>query len=99
MSRLWCAPAVWTVSEANVIVIGKKSISDYVLSAILLFNEGHEEIIIRGQGGNVSKAVEVYNALRSRLGDSVELVSVTIDSFERGRRLVPVIEIKVKRSL
>ncbi len=86
-------------SSANVIVVGKKSVNDYVLSAILLLNEGHDEVIIRGQGNNINKAVEVYNALRRRLGDSIELVSVSIDSFEKGRRLVPFIEIKVRRTI
>jgi DNA-binding protein Alba len=86
-------------AEENVIIIGKKSIADYVLSAILIFNEGYDEVIIRGQGPNVSKAVDVYNALYSRLKDGIELVGVTIDSIERGRRLIPVIEIKVRRKI
>ncbi len=86
-------------SEQNVIIVGKKSVNDYVLSAILLLNEGHDEVIIRGQGNNINKAVEVFNALRRRLGDSIELVSVNIDSFEKGRRLVPFIEIKIRRTI
>ena len=86
-------------SEPNVIVVGKKPVNDYVLSAILLLNEGHDEVVIRGQGNNINKAVEVYNALRHRLGDSIELVSVNIDSFEKGRRLVPFIEIRIRRTI
>jgi DNA-binding protein Alba len=86
-------------AEENVVVIGKKPVMDYVLAAILLFNEGYDEVIIRGQGDNVSKAVDVYNALQARLQDGIELVDVRIDSIERGRRLVPIIEIKVKRRL
>lgn len=86
-------------AEENVIIIGKKPVTDYVLSAILLFNEGHDEIVIRGQGVNINKAVDVYNALARRLQDSIELVSVNIDSRERGRRLIPLIEIRVRRKL
>ncbi len=86
-------------TEENVIIIGKKSIADYVLSAILIFNEGYDEVVIRGQGPNVSKAVDVYNALHNRLKDGIELVDVTIDSIERGRRLIPIIEIKVRRKI
>ncbi|WP_228546795.1 DNA-binding protein [Hyperthermus butylicus] len=85
--------------EENVVVIGKKPVTDYVLAAILLFNEGYDEVIIKGQGNNVSKAVDVYNALANRLQDGIELVDVKIDSVERGRRLVPVIEIKVRRKI
>ncbi|MET1102273.1 MAG: DNA-binding protein [Pyrodictiaceae archaeon] len=88
------------MSTDNVIVIGKKPIRDYVLSAILLFNEGHEEIVLKAKGSNISKAVDVYNALRNRLPDNIELVSINIDSIEKGaRKLIPVIEIKVRRSI
>ncbi|NPA05144.1 MAG: DNA-binding protein [Crenarchaeota archaeon] len=83
----------------NVVVVGRKSVSDYVLSAILLFNEGKDEIIIKGRGENISKAVDVYNALKARLEDSLELVSVRIDSERVGPRLVSFIEIKVRRVL
>jgi DNA-binding protein Alba len=86
-------------AEENVVIIGKKSVTDYVLAAILLFNEGYDEVTIRGQGPNISKAVDVYNALVNRLQDGVELVGVNIDSIQRGRRLVPIIEIKVRRRI
>ena len=84
-------------AEENVIVVGKKPVADYVLSAILAFNEGYDEIVIRGQGPNITKAVDVYNALAARLQDSIELKEVKIDSIERGRRLVSYIEIRVRR--
>lgn len=86
-------------AEENIIIIGKKPVIDYVLATIVLFNEGYDEVIIRGQGSNVSKAVDVYNALVHRLQDGVELVGVSIDSVERGRRLIPVIEIRVRRKI
>ena len=35
-------------AEENVVVIGKKPVADYVLAVILLFNEGYDEVIIRG---------------------------------------------------
>jgi len=85
--------------EENVIVVGRKPLPDYVLEAILLFNEGYDEIVIKGQGPNVGKAVDLYNALPRRLQDSVELAGVKIDSIERGRRLIPVIEIRVRRTI
>jgi len=87
------------MSEENVIIVGRKPIRDYVLAAILLFNEGHEEIIIKARGANISKAVDIFNALKSRLS-GVELVDVKIDSIERDvQRLIPVIEIRVRRSI
>ncbi len=90
---------VCIVPEENVVVVGRKSLPDYVLEAILLFNEGYDEVIIRGQGPNVGKAVDLYNALRRRLQGGIELVGVKIDSIERGRRLIPIIEIRVRRTI
>ncbi len=86
-------------SEENVVIVGKKPVADYVLAAILVFNEGFDEVVIKGQGANVGKAVDVYNALKRRLQDGVELAGVKIDSVERGRRLIPYIEIRVRRKL
>ncbi len=83
----------------NVVVIGKKSIPDYVLEIILKFNEGIDEVVIKGRGQMISKAVDVYNALKSKLGDSLQLVSVNIDSDQRGNRLVSYIEIRVRRTI
>ncbi len=85
--------------RGNVVIVGKKPVSDYVLSIILLFNQGHDTVVIRAKGDAISKAVDVYNALKARLADSIELESVNIDSQEVGRRLIPMIEIRVKRTL
>lgn len=83
----------------NVVVIGKKSVPDYVLEVILKFNEGIDEVVIKGRGQMISKAVDVYNALKSKLGDSLQLVSVNIDSDNIGGRLVSYIEIRVRRTI
>ena len=86
-------------SSDNVIMIGKKRVADYVLAAIILFNAGHNEVIIKGQGDNINKAVDTCNILLSRLRDSIEIASINIDSFEHRRRLVPVLEIKLRRKM
>ena len=85
--------------EENVVIVGRKPLPDYVLEVILLFNEGYDEVIIKGQGPNVGKAVDLYNAVKRRLQDGVELAGVKIDSIERGRRLIPLIEIRIKRTI
>ena len=86
--------------EDNMVIIGKKSIPEYVLDIILKFNEGYDEVVIVGRGQMISKAVDVYNALKSRLADSLQLVSVRIDSeIGRNNRLIPFIEIRVRRTI
>ena len=84
---------------SNVIVVGKKPVANYVLTSIIMFNQGMDEVVIKGRGENISKAVDVYNALKDRLGESLELVSIEIGSERGGRRLLPFIEIKVRRVL
>ena len=84
--------------ELNTIIIGKKPISTYVLSAIVMFNQGAEEVILKARGDVISKAVDVYNALRDRLGDSIELVNVEIGSENIGSKRTSYIKIKVKRT-
>jgi len=81
----------------SVVDVGKKSIEDYLFDVILRFQEGDEIVVIKGAGDFISKAVDVYNRLKERLGDSVELVNVEIGSERRGRRIRSFIAIKVKR--
>lgn len=84
-------------TQPNIVVIGKKSVANYVLASIVLFNQGMDEVIIKGRGEAISKAVDVYNALKTRLGDSLELVEVEIGSERAGKRLTSYISIKVRR--
>ncbi|RLG81607.1 MAG: DNA-binding protein [Thermoprotei archaeon] len=77
--------------------IGKKSIDDYIFEIIVSFQEGIDTVIIRGYGAHISKAVDIYNELYSRLGDSIELLNVEIGSERRGGRVKPFIAIHVKR--
>ncbi len=83
--------------QTKIIDIGKKHIDDYIFDAIVSFNEGIDEIIIKGRGDFISKAVDVYRILKDKLGDSIELVNVEIGSERfRGRRR-SYIAIRVRR--
>ena len=77
--------------------IGRKPVDDYIFEIIVSFQEGIDTIIIRGYGDYISKAVDVYNELYSRLGESIELENVEIGSERRGGRIKPYISIRVKR--
>ena len=54
-------------------------------------------MIIRGNGENIYRAVNLYNILKSRLGDGVRLLNVRIGSEKRGFKHVPYIEIEIER--
>lgn len=82
----------------NMIVIGKKPIANYVLDAIVMFNQGYDEVIIKGKGELISKAVDVVNALRERLKGSLEIKNVEIGSEKSGKSITSYIKITVQRS-
>lgn len=84
--------------EPNMVVIGRKSVSNYVLAVIVMFNQGIDEVVLKARGEAINKAVEVYNALRDRLGDSIELAGVEIGSEYSGTRRVSYIKIRIKRA-
>ncbi|WP_440060131.1 DNA-binding protein [Thermogladius sp. 4427co] len=69
----------------RIIEIGRSSIDDYVVEAIVGLQEGPGVVVLKGRGPYISKAVDVYNELQSRLGDGLELVGVEIGSEKKGR--------------
>lgn len=84
-------------SRIPVLMIGKKNIRSYVLDVVMLFNQGMDKVVIIGRGPSISKAVNVYNALKARLGDALQLDGVEIGSEVRGHRLVSFIKITISR--
>ncbi len=84
-------------SLTETIVLGSKSLNDYLLQVVVSFNRGVDVVEILGKGRNINKAVNLYNRVMERLGDSVVLDHVEIGSLlERGRR-VSYIRIRLKR--
>jgi len=85
-------------SEESIISVSGRPLSDYVLSVIILFNQGVRKVVLKGRGNNISKAIAVYNAVKDRLGDSVKLENVEIGSeyVSEGKR-VSYIKIAITR--
>ncbi|QGA54349.1 DNA-binding protein [Sulfolobus sp. E5-1-F] len=84
--------------KLNEIVVRKtKNVEDHVLDVIVLFNQGIDEVILKGIGREISKAVDVYNSLKDRLGDGVQLVNVQTGSEVRDRRRISYILLRLKR--
>ncbi|MCD6323663.1 MAG: DNA-binding protein [Desulfurococcales archaeon] len=79
------------------IKVGSKPLDDYLVSAAVMFNQGISKLTIKGWGDSISKAVALYNALKDRMGDAIELKDVRIGSEEIKGRLISYIEIDVER--
>jgi len=85
--------------KEEVVIVGKKPLMNYVLSIIVMFNQGVENIIVKGRGNDISKAVDIVNTVLSRLGDAIKISSIEIGSETRKGKLVSFINIKLERTL
>jgi len=82
---------------SRTIDVGRKPLDDYVFDIIISFQEGIDHIVIKGFGDYISKAVDIYNELRHRLGEGIVLEKIEIGSERRRGRLRSFIAIHVKR--
>ncbi len=85
---------------SNMILVGRDDTSEYALQAIVSLRAlGENEIVVlKGRGEYISKAIDVYNEVKDRIGDVLELVDVSIGSERAGNRKISYIEIKLKMS-
>ncbi|MEM2136565.1 MAG: DNA-binding protein Alba [Candidatus Methanomethylicia archaeon] len=72
--------------QTNVILVGKKSVMNYVLATIVQFNQGANEVVIKARGRAISKAVDVVEIIKTRfLQGQVEVKNVSIGSETVGQ--------------
>lgn len=84
--------------KPNEIVVGRtKSVEDYVLDIISLFNQGSQEVEIKGNGFEINKVVDIYNQLVDRLKEGVKLEKVDIGSEVKDKRRVSYLLLKLRR--
>ncbi|MEM0130725.1 MAG: DNA-binding protein [Saccharolobus sp.] len=74
-----------------------KSVEDHVLDIIVMFNQGFDEVVVKGIGKEISKAVDIYNTLKERLGDGVQIVNIETGSEIKDRRRISYILLRLKR--
>jgi len=81
----------------RVIIVGKKSISSYLIDVAIMFQEGVSSIVIKGYGHFISRAVDLYNAISSKMKESIKLDSVVIGSEPVAGKMKTYIAIKISR--
>ncbi|MEM0015604.1 MAG: DNA-binding protein [Saccharolobus sp.] len=74
-----------------------KSVEDHVLDIIVMFNQGFDEVVVKGIGKEISRAVDIYNTLKERLGDGVQIVNIETGSEIKDRRRISYILLRLKR--
>lgn len=88
-----------SVVKGNIktILLGNKPLKDYLVEAIVSLNREADVVEIIGRGRNIYKAVNLYNALVSRVGDRVSIKDIEIGSILIRNRRVSYIRIAVQR--
>lgn len=73
--------------RTKITVTGNRAPDEYALVAILELNRGAEEIELYGVGDHVCTLADALVELKSRLGDSMEIVSVATGTIKgKGKR-------------
>ncbi len=87
------------MSQQEVIYIGEKPASTYVLEILTLLKKGTKKLVIKARGHNISKAAQVTESVRRVTGDKVAYGQIKIYSEEVGgeteEKSVPAIEIEI----
>jgi DNA-binding protein len=87
-------------SEAAILV-GQKSIANYVLAAVTQFSLGSKRVVLKARGRAISKAVDAAEVVKRFMGEKVDIASVKISSEKVGEpgkeRMVSSIEIVLER--
>lgn len=66
--------------EGNMIRVGKKPVLNYVMACVTLFNSGNNEIIVRGRGTAITKAVDITEMLRRSFAKDLIIKSIKVGS-------------------
>ncbi len=66
------------MSEANVVLIGKKPVMNYVLACITFFHGGAKEVNIKARGKAISRAIDVAEVVRRKFLPNVKVKVITI---------------------
>ena len=67
------------LAPSNAIFVGKKPLMSYALAALLQFNAGNDEVVIKARGRAISKAVDVAEIIRNKLfAEQVDIRDIKI---------------------
>lgn len=66
------------MGEGNTVLIGKKPTPSYVLAVVTLFHSGASEVVVKGRGRSISRAVDVAEIVRGRFVPGAKVRDVRI---------------------
>lgn len=87
------------MSATEIVYIGEKPASNYVLYILSLLKKGSRKIIVKARGNNISKAAHVTESVNRLTGGKTKYGEIKIYSEEVGEeaesKSIPAIEIEV----
>jgi DNA-binding protein len=90
-------------SQENVVFIGNKPVTAYVMACVTQFNRDAEEIVLKARGRAISRAVDVAEVLSRRFMTGqvevadIEIGTEQIETREGNMSNVSAIEITIKK--
>ncbi|MEM0271135.1 MAG: DNA-binding protein Alba [Thermoprotei archaeon] len=67
-------------TQENVVLIGQKPVMNYVTAALVQFNSGSNEVVLKARGKAITRAVDTAEILRNRFLKDVRVKKVEIGS-------------------
>ncbi len=86
-------------TPSNVVLVGKKPVTNYVMAVVTLLTQGVNEIVIKARGRAISKAVDAVEIVRNRFMPGkikikdIKIGSQTLTSQDGRQTRVSTIEI------
>ncbi len=68
--------------EENIVYIGRKPPTSYVLAVMRQFREGADEVKIKARGKAINRAVDVVEITKSRFLSDIEIEDIQIGTEE-----------------
>ncbi|MFW9778664.1 MAG: DNA-binding protein Alba [Candidatus Heimdallarchaeota archaeon] len=90
-------------NQENVVFIGNKPVTAYVMACVTQFNRDAEQIVLKARGRAISRAVDVAEVLRRRFMTNqvdvtnIEIGTEQIETREGNMSNVSAIEITIKK--
>lgn len=66
--------------ENNIVLIGKKPVTNYVLACLTLLQNGHDSVVVKARGMAICRAVDAAQILTKRFIPDIKISKIDIDT-------------------
>ncbi|MCI2414883.1 MAG: DNA-binding protein [Candidatus Aramenus sp.] len=83
--------------KTQIVITSSKTVDEHVLEILSMFNQGVNEVELKGYGREINKLVDVYNQLKDKLGEGVKLENAKTGSEVREKRRISYLLIRLSK--